>query len=88
MKRKNVRMVLKKRANEFTEKLADFIKRTDWELGIESITINPKKLEKTKIKLEFEIREDALETIKNEVISQSSIEEFSAGLEEEVEVKE
>ena len=83
MKRKNVRTVLKKRANEFTERLAEFIQKTDWELGIETITINPKKLEKTKIKIEFEIREDALETIKNEVISQTSIEKFSTDLEEE-----
>ena len=74
---KSVRKVLKKRANDFTEKIAKTIRDTDWGLCSETISINTKKLEKTKITIRFEINEDALEEIKQEVMSQRSLGEFS-----------
>ena len=85
MKRKKVRTVLKKGANEFTEKIAEFIKGTGWEFGTETTKINPKKLDKTKITIEFEISEEKLEEIKAEVNRQTSLDQYSPPLEEEIE---
>ena len=64
------------------------MKNTEWSMGTETVTINPKKLERTKIKLEFEIREVVLEEIKAEIkdTNQASIQDFSS-LEKQEEVK-
>lgn len=64
------------------------MKNTEWSMGTETVTINPKKLESTKIKLEFEIREVVLEEIKAEIkdTNQASIQDFSS-LEKQEEVK-
>ena len=78
---KSVKSTLKEKANEFTANLGEFIKDTDWYMGTETITINPKKLEKTRITIQFEIKDAVLDDIKSELKrlrekNQSSLEEF------------
>lgn len=81
IKEKSVKEVLKEKANEFTASLGDFIEETDWYMGTETITINPKKLEKTKITIRFEIKDVVLDDIKSELKrlrekNQTSLEQF------------
>lgn len=78
---KSVKSTLKEKANEFTANLGEFVKDTDWYMGPETITINPKKLEKTRITIRFEVRDAVLDDIKSELKrlrekNQSSLEQF------------
>lgn len=78
---KSVKSTLKEKANEFTAHLGELIEETDWYMGTETTTINPKKLEKTKITIQFEIKDTILDDIKSELKrvrekNQSSLEKY------------
>lgn len=70
---KKLKTELRAKVNKFTTLLGDFIKETDWTMGTETVTINPKKLANTKITIQFGIRESVLDEIKLKIEGQRTL---------------
>ena len=82
---KNVRKVLKERANNFTEKIVKSIRDSGWKMVGDTTSLNLEKLENTVITLKFRIKETELEEIKQDVERQRSLLHYSGTEEAEVE---
>ena len=78
--KKSPRIILKEKANSFTNQLEVYVKeKTEWKMFKETISIDLRKLENTKVRIEFLIRENVLDDIKDEYNkdeNQKSIESY------------